>query len=127
MSNVFPGDKLPEPLSSVRVTQVGVTTNGPLRRSNREPLRTRWSSTSLGFGIAGLLLVPAFGVGIIPAILAIIIGHVAKNLEPQGLAKSAIGRGLGYVGLVVGTAVLVFVAIPLLLAFLVSTGYILTD
>jgi hypothetical protein len=66
-------------------------------------------------------------VGIIPAILAIIIGHVAKNLEPQGLAKSAIGRGLGYVGLVVGTAVLVFVAIPLLLAFLVSTGYILTD
>jgi len=127
MSNVFPGDKLPEPLSSVRVTEVGVTTSGPLRRSSREPVRTGWSSTSLGLGIAGLVLVVAFGAGIVFAILAIITGHIAKVIEPEGLVKAAAGRVLGYVGVVAGTAVLVFVAIPLLLAFLVSTGYILTD
>jgi hypothetical protein len=72
-------------------------------------------------------LVVAFGAGIVFAILAIITGHIAKVIEPEGLVKAAAGRVLGYVGVVAGTAVLVFVAIPLLLAFLVSTGYILTD
>ncbi len=38
-----------------------------------------------------------------------------------------IGLGLSYVALVIGTAILVLVALPIVLAFLVSTGYVLTD
>jgi hypothetical protein len=113
------------PQGQVTVTQVSLETTGALPPT--KAASTRWSSAALGLGALGLLLAPLFGVGIIPALIAVITGHIAKHREPQGRVKAVVGLGLSYLALVIGTAVLVFVAIPLVLAFLVSTGYIITD
>jgi len=43
------------------------------------------------------------------------------------MSLSQVGLALSYIALVVGTAVLVFVALPIVFAFLVSAGYILSD
>jgi hypothetical protein len=125
MSDPIPADNTRVPQGRVTITEVSVETTGVLPPATVP--KTRWSNVALGLGALSLLLAPLFGVGIIPAVLAVITGHIAKFREPQGRLKAVVGLGLSYVALVVGTAVLVFVAIPLVLAFLVSAGYILTD
>ncbi len=116
-----------QPITEVTVTEVHTETTGALKKSQRPSEGTALSTTALVLGILSLALAPLFGVGVIPAVMAVITGHIAKHREPRGRLKSALGLGLSYVALVVGTAVLVLVAIPLLLAFLVSTGYILSE
>jgi len=113
-----------QPITEVTVTEVNVETTGALKRRSQG---TALSTSALVLGIISLALAPLFGVGIIPGVVAVITGHIAKHREPHGRLRSALGLGLSYVALVVGTAVLVLVAIPLLLAFLASAGYILTD
>jgi hypothetical protein len=115
------------PITGLRVTEVSVATRGALRHKRRSASGLPWSATSLWMGIASLALAPAFGIGVIPAILSIVVGHIAKHREPQGIPRSRVGLALSYVALVVGTAVLVFVALPIVFAFLVSAGYILAD
>jgi hypothetical protein len=116
-----------QPITEVTVTEVHVETHGALRKSQRPSEKTTLSTTALVLGIISLASAPLFGVGVVPGVLAVITGHIAKHREPRGRAKAILGLGLSYVALVVATAVLVLVAIPLLLAFLVSTGYILSD
>jgi hypothetical protein len=81
----------------------------------------------MGLGVLSLLFAPVFGVGLLPAIVGIIMGHIAKRGEPVSRIRAMIGLGLSYLALVVSTAILVLVALPIVLAFLVSTGYVLSD
>lgn len=114
------------PIPALRVSEVSVQTTGVMPKASRA--RTGlWSSVSLWLGILSLALAPVFGIGVFPAILSVVVGHVAKHREPQGFVKASVGLALSYVALVVGTAVLVFVALPLTVAFLISTGYILSE
>jgi hypothetical protein len=109
------------------VTEVSTHATGTLRVRSRSGEAGRWSAVSLWMGIISIALAPLFGVGVVPGIASIVVGHIAKHREPQGFVKWTIGLGLSYLAVVVGTAVLVFVALPLTLAFLVSAGYILSD
>jgi hypothetical protein len=78
-------------------------------------------------GIVSVGLAPVLGVGVAPAIVSIVVGHIAKHREPEGAVRSRIGLALSYIALVVGSAVLVFVVLPIAFAFLVSAGYILAN
>ena len=115
------------PIGGLQVREVSRETKGPLRARRTAAPGFGWSKASLWMGIASLALAPAFGIGVIPAILSIVVGHIAKYREPQGIPRSRVGLALSYIALVVGTAVLVFVALPIVFAFLVSAGYILAD
>lgn len=115
------------PITGVSVTEVSVQTQGALRSKGTRPSGLAWSATSLWMGITSLALAPVFGIGVLPAILSIVVGHIAKHREPQGIVRSRVGLALSYIALVIGTAVLVFVALPIVFAFLVSAGYILAD
>lgn len=109
------------------MTEVSVETTGAMPTPARRSPGTPWSTSSLWFGIVSLALAPVFGLGALTGVVSIIVGHHAKRVEPQGIVRWGVGLGLSYVALVVGTAVLVFVALPLTLAFLISGGYILAD
>jgi hypothetical protein len=115
------------PISGLRVQEVSRETRGALRAKRPSEPGLRWSKASLWMGVISLALAPAFGIGVVPAILSIVVGHIAKHREPQGISGSRVGLALSYVALAAGTAVLVFVALPIVFAFLVSAGYILAD
>jgi hypothetical protein len=117
----------PQPITEISVTEVHVETTGTLKAPALPAEGTALSTSALVLGAISLALAPLMGIGVIPAVLALVTGHIAKHREPRGRLKSALGLGLSYVALVVGTAVLVLVTIPVLLAFLVSAGYLLTD
>lgn len=120
-------DDQQQAITEITVTEVSVETRGALPDRRDESVSTRWSGVALVMGIVSLALAPVFGLGVIPAIATVIIGHIARYREPRGRLKASVGLGLSYAALVVGTAVLVLVALPLVLAFLVSAGYILSD
>jgi hypothetical protein len=113
------------PIRELNVTEVSVSTTGVYTAPH--DTGKAWSATSLRLGIASLALAPLFGLGILIALPSLVVGHRARAREPQGALQSMIGLWLTYVALVVGTAVLVFVALPLTVAFLISMGYILSD
>ena len=129
MSYSSPQGEFPEPLrvTSMGVREVSVQTRGPLRASTKASSSTRLSRIAMVVGFVSLALTPVFGVGVIPAIGGVILGHIAKHREPQGFFRSALGLGASYAALVIGTAIVIFVALPITLAFLVSSGYILAD
>lgn len=122
-------ESFPESLHTrqVRVTEVSVKTTGVLPAGRKLNTSTTLSTAALVLGALGLVLAPVLGIGVIPAVLGVITGHLAKYREPLGRMRSLIALAVSYVALVVGTAILVLVAIPVVLAFLVSGGYILTD
>jgi hypothetical protein len=129
MSNqVQPSDEeKPEVITEVSVSEISVERTGSLPAPKNPKAGSTISRVALGLGVFGLLFAPVFGVGVIPAIIGIIVGHIAKRGEPVSRVRAAIGLGLSYVALVIGTAILVLVALPIVLAFLVSTGYVLSD
>jgi hypothetical protein len=115
------------PIGGLQAREVSREIKGPLRARKQGAPGLGWSKASLWMGIVSLALAPAFGIGVLPAILSIVVGHIAKYREPQGMSRSRVGLALSYIALVVGTAVLIFVALPIVFAFLVSAGYILAD
>lgn len=123
--NSAPGSAQPEPITEVNVSEISVETTGRLRAERVN--NRRWSASALWLGIVSIVLAPVGGIGVLPAVIAIVVGHRAKKIEPQGVLQSSIGLALGYLAIVVGTAVLIFVALPLTLAFLISSGYILAS
>lgn len=127
MSDPQPASPFPEPLttSSLRVTEVKVETTGRMPRRPSEG--TAWSTTALVMGIVSLALTPVFGAGVVPAAITVALGHIAKRIEPRGRVRASIGLGAAYLALVVGTAILIFVVLPITLALLQSTGWVLTD
>lgn len=115
----------PFPLREVKVTEVSVSHTGAYQAP--QPPTQRWSTASLWLGVTSLVLAPVFGLGVVVALPSLAVGHLARGREPQGLVRSTVGLWLTYAGLLVGGAVLVFVALPLTLAFLISMGYLLPD
>lgn len=113
------------PIREVSVTEVSVSHTGTYQAPKKDS--NGWSTASLRLGIVSILLAPVFGLGILVALPSLVVGHRARRLEPQGTIRSTVGLWLTYAALVVGSAVLVFVALPLTLAFLISMGYILPD
>lgn len=121
-----PSEK-PEVITEVSVSEISVERTGALPRPPEPASGSTLSRVALGLGVFGLLFAPVFGVGVVPAIIGIIVGHIAQRGEPISRIRAMIGLGLSYVALVVGTAILVLVALPVVLAFLVSTGYVLDN
>jgi len=117
----------PEVITEVSVSEISVERTGSLPTERESKAGSTVSRFALGLGILSLLCAPLFGVGVVPAIVGIIVGHIAKRGEPVSRIRAMIGLGLSYVALVIGTAILVLVALPIVLAFLVSTGYVLAD
>ncbi|KGA04839.1 MAG: hypothetical protein GM43_4785 [actinobacterium acMicro-4] len=115
------------PIAGLRAREVSGQTRAALRKKSSGSSGVSWSKVSLWSGIVSLALAPVFGIGVIPAILSIVLGHIAKHREPQSMSLSQVGLALSYIALGVGTAVLVFVALPIVFAFLVSAGYILSE
>lgn len=113
------------PITEVSVTEVSVETTGVLPTPVRVRSGTILSKAALGIAVGALILAPIFGMGIAPAIVAVIMGHIGRKAAPAGRFRSTIAVGVGYAALMIGTAVLVLVALPLSLAFLMSAGYIL--
>lgn len=123
-----PSDReTPEVITEVSVSEISVERGGSLPPQRERKAGSTVSRVSLGLGVFSLLFAPVFGVGVIPAIIGIIVGHIAKRGDPISRVRATIGLALSYVAVVIGTAVLVLVALPIVLAFLVSTGYILAD
>ena len=90
-----------------------------------QKVRKPWSPLlSLLFGVIGLALSPAFGLGVIPAALGIIFGHRARRYA-SGRIQSGIGLALSYLALAVSTAVAVVIATPILRSLLISGGFLL--
>jgi N6-L-threonylcarbamoyladenine synthase len=79
---------------------------------------------SVLFGVLAIALSPAFGIGVIPAVLGILLGHRARR-HAGGRVQSGIGLTLSYVALVVSVAVAVVVATPIIRALLTSGGFLL--
>jgi hypothetical protein len=115
------------PIAGLRAREASGGTRAALRNKRLGSSDLPWSKVSLWMGIVSLALAPVFGIGVIPAILSIVLGHIAKHREPQSMSRSQVGLALSYIALVVGTVVLIFVALPIVFAFLVSSGYILAD
>lgn len=115
------------PIGGLQAREVSREIKGPLRARRTAAPGSGWTKASLWMGIVSLVLAPAFGIGVLPAILSVVVGHIAKYREPQGIPRSRVGLALSYIALVVGTAVLIFVALPIVFAFLVSAGYLLAD
>lgn len=113
------------PITEVSVTEVSVETTGVLPTPPPVRSGTTLSKAALGTAVGALILAPIFGLGIVPAIVALIMGHIGRKAAPAGRLRSTIAVGVGYAALIIGTAVLVLVALPLSLAFLISAGYIL--
>lgn len=113
----------PRIVDHVSVEEISVETRGALPKQ-RESTGVL-SKVAMGVGVISLALAPVFGIGVIPAIVGIILGHIAKYGEPLYRIRAMVGLGLSYAGLVIGTAILVLVALPIVLAFLVSTGWVL--
>lgn len=129
MSGPDTPESFPESLRSreVRVTEVGVKTTGVLPRAHTLNTSTTVSTVALVLGALGIVLAPVLGIGVVPAVLGAITGHIAKWREPLGRTRSMVALAVSYVALIVGTAILVLVTLPVVLAFLVSAGYILAD
>jgi hypothetical protein len=113
------------PITQVSVTEVSVSNTGAY--VEQKPVVYRWSKASVWLGIFSLALAPLFGLGVLVALPSLVVGHLARVREPERLLASTVGLWLTYAALVVGIAVLVFVALPLTLAFLISMGYILPE
>jgi len=113
-------------VATARVREVSVETTGPMPRSSRRE-GTGWSTSALVIGLLSLALTPVFGIGVVPAAVNVALGHIATRIEPRGRIRAAIGLAASYLALAIGTAILVFVVLPITLAFLQSTGWILTD
>jgi hypothetical protein len=121
------GDEKPEVITEVSVSEISLERTGTLPPQQDPKAGSTISRVALGLGVFSVLFAPVFGLGVVPAIVGIILGHIAKRGGPVSRVRAVIGLALSYVALVVGTAILVLVALPIVLAFLVSTGYVLTD
>lgn len=125
---VQPSDKhIPETITELSVSEISVERTGALPEPTERTTGSTISRVAMGLGVVSLLFAPVFGVGLLPAIVGIITGHIAKRGDPVSRIRAMIGLGLSYLALVVSTAILFLVALPIVLAFLVSTGYVLSD
>lgn len=114
-------ERIDEALTGLQPTVSASSTRSPTPKSPWLP------NVSLSLGIVGLVLSPALGLGVVPAILAVVTGHIAK---PRPLAKKGtvmVALVLGYLGIALSIVVGVVAATPLIRALLVSAGFLLPE
>jgi hypothetical protein len=76
---------------------------------------------SMILGIVGVLFSFGYGLGLFPAIAAIITGHIARKKQPHARGFWLAGLITGYVGL--GLCLLVIIGIVALFAFIGTTTF----
>lgn len=97
----------------------------PASRRERKGTSTWLGTIALSLAIVGLALSPAFGVGIIPAIVGVVLGHVSLRREEKRRGSVVIAVIAGYLGIAVSTVVGVIVATPVIRSLLVAAGFLL--
>lgn len=108
------------------ITGLQPTVNSSTTRS-RAPRNPWLPNVSLSLGILGLALSPALGLGVIPAIAAVVTGHIAKPHPRARRGTVVVGLILGYLGIAVSVVVGILAATPLVRALLVSAGFLLPE
>jgi N6-L-threonylcarbamoyladenine synthase len=94
-------------------------------RTEVQKVRKPWTPLlSLLFGVLAIALSPAFGVGVIPAAVGIILGHRARRYA-SGRVQTGLGLVLSYAAFLVSVAVAVVIATPIIRSLLVSGGFLL--
>ena len=114
-------ERIDEAITGLQPTVSASTTRAPT------PKRPWLPTVSLSLGVLGLALSPVLGVGVIPAILAVVTGHISK---PHPLARKGtvmVALVLGYLGIALSIVVGVVAATPLVRALLVSAGLLLPE
>ena len=97
----------------------------PSSRRERRGVSTWLGTIALSLAIVGLALSPAFGVGIIPAIMGVVLGHVSLRREEKRRGSVVIAVIAGYLGIAVSTVVGIIVATPVIRSLLVAAGFLL--
>lgn len=108
------------------ITGLQPTVNASTTRS-RAPRNPWLPNVSLSLGILGLALSPALGLGVVPAIVAVVTGHIAKPHPRARRGTVVVGLILGYLGIAVSVVVGILAATPLVRALLVSAGFLLPE
>ena len=97
----------------------------PSSRRERKGHSTWLGTIALSLGILGLALSPVFGIGVVPAILAVVFGHVSLGREEKRRGSVVIAVIAGYLGIAVSTVVGVILATPVIRSLLVAAGFLL--
>jgi len=82
------------------------------------------SKASLGLGIFGALFAPVFGLGILSAVVGIVFGHLGRRGDSVSRTRALVGLILSYLAMAASVFVLVVMALPILMLYLSSTGFI---
>ena len=100
------------------------TITPPSRRDNKS--RRAWLPTiASSLGVLGLALSPAFGVGLVPSILATIFGQIGLRQQPTKRGRLVVALVLGYLGIAVSTVIATVLVTPFIRALLVAWGILL--
>lgn len=91
-------------------------------RSKKAPLLP---AVSVSLGVIGLALAPAFGAGVVPAILSVVFGHRSRLLPLARAGTVVTGLVLGYLGIAMSAVMATIAATPVIRALLVSVGFLL--
>lgn len=114
-------ERIDEAITGLQPTVSASATRAPT------PKRPRLANVSVSLGVVGLALSPALGFGVIPAILAVVTGHIAKLHPLRKKGTVMVALVLGYLGIAISIVVGVVAATPLVRALLVSAGFLLPE
>lgn len=114
-------ERIDEAITGLQPTVSASATRAPAPKSPWLP------NVSFSLGVLGIALSPALGVGVFPAILAVLTGHIAKAHPLARKSTVMVALVLGYLGIAVSIVVGIVAATPLVRALLVSAGFLLPE
>ena len=79
-------------------------------------------TAALVLGIVGIVALCAYGIGLIPAILAIIFGKIGMNKVAQGTANNPGSAKAGFILGIVGVALFVIAIVITIIFFVVAAS-----
>ena len=77
---------------------------------------------SLVTGIVGVVFSFVAGLGLIPAIVAVVTGHMSRKREPNARGLALGGMITGYAGLALSILFAIVILVPLIGAWLLIVG-----
>lgn len=127
-AQIEPGES-PESTETLEMVDEAITGLQPTVRPSTTRSRSKKApllpAVSVSLGVFGLVLAPAFGAGIVPAILSVVFGHSSRH-QPLARAGTVVtGLVLGYLGIALSTVMATIAATPVIRALLVSVGFLL--
>ena len=127
-AQIEPGEPL-ESAETVEMVDEAITGLQPTVRPSTTRSRSKKApllpAVSVSLGVFGLVLAPAFGVGIVPAILSVVFGHSSRHHPLARGGTVVTGLVLGYLGIALSTVMATIAATPVIRALLVSVGFLL--